>query len=70
MYSKSRQYRSETHFFLTMPTPNPAHVVTKTLQMATAIGRPCAGVNSTLIVILKERLCVQTVWPEKRKSCV
>lgn len=48
----------DTHFFLAIPTPNPAHVVTKTLQMATAMGSPCAGVSSMLIVILEGMLRV------------
>lgn len=50
-----------------MPTPKPAHVVTNTLQMATARGRPCAGVNSTLMVIL-EIAKVQRVQTEVQKK--
>lgn len=47
--------RKQTHFFRAIPTPKPAHVTTKTLQIATAMGRPCLGVSSNVIAILGGR---------------
>lgn len=58
-----------THFFLIMPTPNPAHTVTKHEQMATAMGRPCAGWSSMVMDMLVEASKVKMYWDIFAKIC-
>lgn len=63
--------RRGTHFFLALPTPNPAHTVRKHEQMATATGRPCEGWSSKAMVILVEVKCCSGKYTGVRwTSCV